>query len=366
MLSRTGFGKTIPHYAAYALEPDGTVQGVDLGPVAPIDASVRTLRGALTDRREVTPLAKDLRMRLFGKLPTVLGGSRMVVAPDGLLGHVPFEVVLADGGNDRVPRVTYLTSGRELPHLDAWDAETTEPVLFFDVDYGGGRPWAPLPGTAVEGERIVEHFGEVRALRGSDASEASLNALHRPTFLHVASHGFFESQADPRRFETLSKTRRGLLVLEQLDVVVPELAATVETDHPALRSGVVFAGANRGVGIVTAAEWSNLDLRGTRFVVLSACETALGEIRNGQGIYGLRRALVLAGVQAQVLSLWDVDDDATAELMSLVYEELAGGATLGDSLHAAKQRLAAANPTRHPYFWAAFTVSGRESVLARE
>ncbi|MEO0602966.1 MAG: CHAT domain-containing protein, partial [Myxococcota bacterium] len=133
----------------------------------------------------------------------------------------------------------------------------------------------------------------------------------------------------------------------------------------ARRLGIVFAGANQGEGIVTAAEWSNLDLRGTRFVVMSACESGLGEIRNGDGVHGLRRALVLAGTQAQVLSLWRVDDAATALLIQRMYERLAAGANVGDALHAARMSLARDGRFRHPRYWAAFTVSGRSVVRVR-
>lgn len=354
------------HYAAYTLDRSGTILAADLGPADPIDHSVLTLRGALIARRAVAPLADDLRARVFGDLPWITRAERLVVAADGLLNHVPFEIVLAHAvdGEFHIPRVSYLTSGRERPHLGAWQAETTDPVVVFDVDYGAGGPWTPLPGTIGEGELVAAKTPGARVLRGAEATEAAILGLSRPRVLHVASHGFFAAQTDPERFDPLV-TSRGLQRIDRPPApVTAEAAPTGQTDHPALRSGLVFAGANEpeSSGIVTAAEWSNLDLRGTRLVVLSACETGLGEIRNGDGVHGLRRALVLAGTQAQVLSLWKVDDAATAELMAAMYDRLAEGMAVGEALHRARRAIAGQPRFRHPFYWAAFTVSGREAV----
>jgi len=95
-------------------------------------------------------------------------------------------------------------------------------------------------------------------------------------------------------------------------------------EDPMLRSGLVFAGVNalssaEDDGLLTALEASNLDLRGTKLVVLSACETGLGEVRNGEGVFGLRRAFVVAGAETLFMSLWQVADEATKDLMTSYY-----------------------------------------------
>ena len=349
------------HYAVYTLDRSGSILGADVGPTEAIDDDVLALRGTLIARRDAAPLADALRARLFGDLPWVTRATHLVIAADGLLGHVPFEIVLAKAVDDEfhVPRVSYLTSGRERTQLGAWKAEPSEPVVVYGVDYGPGTTWSPLPGTLVEGEAVATKIEGARRLVGPAATEAAVLALSRPSLLHIATHGFFASQADPSVFEPFS---RGLLPVAQGALPVFEERPVGETEHPALRSGLVFAGANDGGGIVTAAEWSNLDLRGTRLVVLSACETGLGEIRNGDGVHGLRRALVLAGSQSQVLSLWKVDDTATAALMTEMYARLAAGANVGDALHQSKLAMARQPAFRHPFFWAAFTLSGRASV----
>ena len=134
--------------------------------------------------------------------------------------------------------------------------------------------------------------------------------------------------------------------------------------RPLLRSGLVLAGANQAAdgthrGILTALELADADLVGTQLAVLSACETGLGEVRDGRGVYGLRRALALAGVGTQVISLWKVDDEGTAELMIRYYESLAEGKGRVEALRDARLELLADPRWAHPRYWGAFVISGR-------
>lgn len=136
-----------------------------------------------------------------------------------------------------------------------------------------------------------------------------------------------------------------------------------------LRSGLALAGANQGDdgqgedGIFTALEASGLDLQGTRLVVLSACETGSGEVQNGEGVYGLRRALVLAGAESQVISLWRVDDDATCRLMIDFYENLKSGMGRSEALRQVQLNLLKSSDHGHPRFWAGFILSGQWAPL---
>lgn len=111
-------------------------------------------------------------------------------------------------------------------------------------------------------------------------------------------------------------------------------------------------------GVLTAYEASALDLWGTRLVVLSACDTGVGQVARGDGVYGLRRALVVAGAETVVTSLWKVDDEATRDLMVAYYGALERGGGRGDALRQAQLAMRADPARRHPYFWATFIAVG--------
>jgi CHAT domain-containing protein len=120
-----------------------------------------------------------------------------------------------------------------------------------------------------------------------------------------------------------------------------------------------MAGANQGgAGIVTARELAGYDWWGTQLVVLSACETGVGAVPSGDGVYGMRRALVLAGAASQVVSLWSVNDASTRELMRDYYRELARGIGRAEALRQAKLRMLRQPRYAHPYYWAAFIPAG--------
>jgi hypothetical protein len=143
-------------------------------------------------------------------------------------------------------------------------------------------------------------------------------------------------------------------------------------ESPLLRSGLILAGVRQRQsgagedGVLTALETAGLDLWGTNLVVLSACETGLGDVRNGEGVYGLRRALVLAGSQTQMMSLWKVSDAGTRDLMSAYYTRLQAGEGRTEALRRVQLAMLRGElePTQdaagyqHPYYWAAFILSG--------
>jgi MYXO-CTERM domain-containing protein len=194
-------------------------------------------------------------------------------------------------------------------------------------------------------------------LTGTAATEAAVKAAHAPAILHIATHGFF--LADTREGGGGKAGARALV----LDTGVPPDTSILRTAQPLLRSGLLFAGANgvRGDnddGVLTALEASGLELTGTQLVVLSACESGVGEVRSGDGVYGLRRAFVIAGSETQVMSLWKVDDDATRDLMVAFYDALRGGADRAAALRSAQQSLYQTPKYAHPHFWAAFILSG--------
>jgi CHAT domain-containing protein len=159
----------------------------------------------------------------------------------------------------------------------------------------------------------------------------------------VASHGFF------------------------LDDVADDRSGRPE-GNPLLRSGLALAGANltrdaRADGILTALEASGLNLWGTRLVTLSACDTGVGEIRNGEGVYGLRRAFELAGAETLVISLWPISDAITRDAMVAYYTGLRAGRGRGEALRQAKLAILKRPYHQHPYYWAGFIQSGEWANL---
>jgi MYXO-CTERM domain-containing protein len=222
----------------------------------------------------------------------------------------------------------------------------------------------PLPATREEATMASAMLGGTLLLSGK-ASETALRGLAGPSVLHLATHGFF--LPDP-------SVSLGL---------ADEAASAILDDPqrtPMLRAGVVLAGFNRHPskgdddGLVTALEASSLDLSGTKLVVLSACETGLGDATPGEGIYGLRRALSIAGAETVVMSLWRVPDAATRDLMRGFYTGLGEGLRPSEAMRRAALAMRDESQARkdrgeplitryHPYFWASFVVSGDDQPL---
>ncbi len=141
------------------------------------------------------------------------------------------------------------------------------------------------------------------------------------------------------------------------------MSATVRSSNPLLRSGIALAGANLSrrdsdAGILTALEASTLDLWGTSLVTLSACDTGVGDVKNGEGVYGLRRAFFIAGAETLVMSLWPVSDYTTRTLMTRYYDGLARGEGRGAALRRVQIAMLASKDRRHPFYWAGFIQAG--------
>jgi CHAT domain-containing protein len=141
-------------------------------------------------------------------------------------------------------------------------------------------------------------------------------------------------------------------------------------ENPLLRSGLALAGANKLAsgtedGVLTALEASGLDLWGTKLVVLSACETGVGKVAQGEGVYGLRRALVIAGAESLLMSLWQVDDDATRDLITGYYRRLERGKGRSEALRLSQLRMLRSDKYQHPFYWASFIPSGQWKPMGR-
>ena len=383
-----------PRYAAYVLASEGEAQWIDLGDAAGIDSAIEAWRLALRDpeRTDVRQLARAADAKLMQPVRTLLGSSQhLLISPDGPLNLVPFAALVDELNRYLVERftITYVTSGRDLLRLQVARASKSLPVIVADPAFGepamvadsGAKVdysqifFGPLPGVSAEVRALEELLPKAAFFTKDQATEAILKRVSGPSILHIATHGFFlqdqRSASDPSTSSGASRAKsrddHNRETAERSDETrLGKFAAHVE--NPLLRSGLALAGANRGSsgtedGLLTALEAAGLDLWGTKLVVLSACDTGVGEVKNGDGVYGLRRALVLAGAESQMMSLWPVSDRGTRDLMVGYYQLLMGGQGRGEALRQVQLQMLLGKPHAHPYYWAGFILSGQWATL---
>jgi tetratricopeptide (TPR) repeat protein len=333
-------------YAAYVLLSTGAPKFVRLGPAEPI---VRSVAGFLAELKDPTTTPKGgraLDALVMAKVRPLLEGRREVyLSPDGALNLLPFSALTDE--NERYLleeyEFTYLSSGRDL--LAPASKPLGLPVVVAVSDFGAGKaassrgdqPFPPLKHVQAEADVVQHYFPRARMLRNDQATKTALLELHGPSLLHIATHGYFS-------------------------------APTVD-QSPLLASGIALFGANDvnpdgSRGVLTAFEAASMDLRGTELVVVSACESGQGAVLDGDGIYGLRRSLVLAGSQAQLLSLWRVDDDLIRNTLETFYADLSAGHGRSQALRTAQLGLLREPRTRLPYHWAALVMSGESGPIS--
>ena len=233
-------------------------------------------------------------------------------------------------------------------------ANTSSSIYTPNIRGENNYSWSQLPGTAEEVKKIKGLFDQkkitAKVFTQTVATEENLKALdgNSPQVLHIATHGFFLPQTDKKRQEN------------NLNNVNTYTLA----DDPLMRSGLILAGGNyawsgkppiNGVedGIATAYEISQLNLSNTELVVLSACETALGDVKGSEGVFGLQRAFKMAGVKKMIVSLWQVPDKETAELMTTFYAYWMKGKAIEESFTQAQADM---RKKYSPFYWAAFVL----------
>ncbi len=241
----------------------------------------------------------------------------------------------------------------------AASSDTTYNILAKDTTqrFMSGSTITELPGTNVEVTSIESVMKplkyDVKKYVIAEATEERLKSVASPTVLHIATHGFFLNEiGNDGDDET-----RGFTGITDRKL----------KENPLLRSGLLLAGSGKTIagqrnpnaedGILTAYEAMNLDLNSTELVVMSACETGLGEIKSGEGVYGLQRAFRSAGAQSVLMSLWKVDDRATQELMSGFYKQWLTSGNKQTSFRDAQLKIR--ERFKHPYYWGAFVMVGQ-------
>lgn len=287
--------------------------------------------------------------------PSLAGKKTIYISADGVYNQLSLNTLKKTDGDYLLNKYDLIMVGnsKDVLELKSRKPSTTKKSAFLlgFPDYGGDAV-AALPGTKLE----VDNIGKI--LKTGDyqttpyvqkaATEAVIKSLKGPAIVHIATHGYF--QAD----------------VEQSAAGVHQENAK---DNPLLRSGLILAGASPTLkgealpnlesndnGVLTAYEAMNLSLDGTDLIVLSACETGLGDVRAGEGVYGLQRAFLVAGAKAMVMSLWKVDDAATQALMTNFYTNLAKGGSKAKAFKQAQLQLM--TKYKDPYYWGAFVMMG--------
>ncbi|WP_130757607.1 CHAT domain-containing protein, partial [Microcystis aeruginosa] len=378
----------IPRYAVYILYPNGDIKAKDLGEAKPIEDKLIYFRNNLADVDKVTGIpqtpipqlkesARQLDETLMQPIRQLLGNTKTILlSPDAALNLIPFEALVDENNQYLVENyhITYLTSGRDLLRLKDKFASQQSPLIVADPFYGkagekvaltrsAGEKVAltrsidlseftfpGLPGTEQEAKAIKNILPQSTVLTGSQATENAVKQVKKPNILHIATHGFFKPESN---LSERNPGERNSPLQGERNVV----------ENPLLRSGLVLAGVTIGQsagddGVLTALETTNLNLVGTKLVVLSACDTGKGDIKIGQGVYGLRRALVIAGSESQLISLWKVSDDATKDLMVAYYERLQKGEGRSEALRQIQLGMLKGEKQKHPFYWASFIPSG--------
>jgi CHAT domain-containing protein len=366
-----------PSYLAFLLSADtNEIHVFALGEAKPIDDLISEMRassdaeahsggmGSTRNERAYREAALKLRERIWDPLAVEIAKAKLVlVVPDGMLNLVPFSS-LPDGDGYLVERkqvVHILTSERDLVPSDVTEKKQGllaigSPAFELAVNNAapatlrGEQPscdafskteFAPLPGAKAEVAEIGSEWKQWNGAEGEQlitGDDATLGRFIADSphnrVLHVATHAF-----------VLDKSCGG--------------------GNPLLHSGLVFAGANKNHegSILTAQQIASLDLSGVDWAVLSACNTGVGELHDGEGVLGLQRAFRVAGAHSVVMSLWPVGDEVTQRFMSELYKQrLSEHATTADALWTSARKLLkeqrAAGKSTHPWYWAGFVGSG--------
>jgi CHAT domain-containing protein len=337
-------------------------------------------------------LLQELHSQAWAPLEKALGkADKVVLSPDGLLNLVPFAALVDGQGRSMIERyqLAYVTSGRELVGVEGAMPRPDSDLLLvanpsFDQkgsDAGGQGTalrsrefrgvFTPLPGTERESREIpplvVAPKEQKQVLVGDRATETAVKTARSPRILHLATHGFFL----PDDESALDAVKLGGLPDRGITVVPRPTGKRYE--NPLVRSGLAFAGANHATGItdgddgiLTALEITGMDLYGTELVVLSACDTGVGEIKTGEGVFGLRRAFALAGAKNLLMSLWEVSDEVTARQMKVFYQNMQklpkAEALRQAQLETIKELKAQYDGMAPPGLWAPFILQGAQAL----
>lgn len=298
-------------------------------------------------------------------LPYLHNQQSLYIAADGILNKVAF-ACLQDSSQYLIDRyqLHFVSSTKDIMHQKETTLSAKPSIaLFGGALFSAGtakskaeKPaWKYLPGTLSEINYIsalLKNQWDVRQYSGAEASETNIKKLtgnFAPDILHIATHGFYFPEQNSTAL--LNNKSKGAYQFSN-------------KSNPLTRTGLLFASANKtwdGIeieegeedGVLTAFELANMDMSHTQLAVLSACETGMGDILNGEGVYGLQRAIKQAGISKTIVSLWPVPDKETSEMMQLFYLEISKGSGIALSFRIAQKNMRIKYPSA-PALWGAF------------
>jgi CHAT domain-containing protein len=387
-----------PRYLIFVLLPEKEplVKLLNLSDAGDVDIHIRNYLeemkranefGEVPRERILKAEAKSLYKLLLKPIEKEIKGKKhLYISPDGNLNLIPFEVLLTPDGKYLMEdyTITYVAAGRDIMRFMDDSVAKGEALIMADPDYDMGlqektqaakamgfvetRGPAPLsrdakdmrfkrlPDTKQEAEAIEKCLKEsqkvsVRNYQDKNALEEVLLTARNPRILHLATHGYFLKDE-----EVKPQPKMGFMFQEK------ERMVDVGIENPMLRSGIALAGANaslkegRDDGVVSAEKILGLRLKGTDLVVLSACDTGTGEVKSGEGVFGLKRSFILSGAKTVVMSLWSIPSKETTELMTEFYTLMAKGKTKAEALREARLNLMKRKP--NPFYWGAFVMVG--------
>lgn len=356
--SKESMGWKEERYVAFVLRKDqiDNVEMVDIGEAHEIDEKIKNFRKAVRESAQIDDISifqkscAEVKRIVFDSIaPYITGARHLFIAPDGELMKLPFEILRTDIKDKYLInsyKISYINTGRDLLRLNNSINESNPPVVIANPDFDlqeslccdkeiedkttsfsrnsrnmrlEDLSFDPLPYTEIEGNCVAKLLN-ITPILGTEAVERKIKEIKSPSIFHIATHGFFlENQP--------------LMVEDNLSSKMHEIQSQYNYENPLLRSGLALAGAKTWLqdgkvpidaedGLLTAEDIACMNLRGTKVAVLSACETGLGEVKTGEGVFGLRRAFILAGAKTLVISLWQVDDLATTILMDRFYHNL--------------------------------------------
>jgi CHAT domain-containing protein/Tfp pilus assembly protein PilF len=344
------------HYGAILIAEDGTPVFIRIPDRIAIDRAADAIRTAVKNGDEqslqenLATLSTKLWKPVAEKIPAET--KRIIVSPDGKLSFISFAALMDGEGKFICEKylISYVASGRDLAKQDSakenktitvfanpkFDLNSTKKIgdrlamRSSEISAFGNIQLPPLSGTEEECKALkqaaISTGWNPTTYLGAEATEQQIRAVKNTGILHLATHGFYLNAFTPAKDDA-----RGMSVIDAEDSPKPQPQNGAD---PMRASGIALSGAQNTLkewskgkcpdpendGILTAEEVAGLNLDGTWIVTLSACETGIGEARSGEGVFGLRRAFMMAGSKNLIMTLWPVNDASTAEIMADFYK----------------------------------------------